>query len=90
MTAIQDCFEPVGWFQAQMLRKLASEKNQRKGSWLRQNRWELLLFLRREVDELNNAMVNGESSESIIKEAADVANLAMMVADWERTYESPC
>lgn len=80
--------EPVQWFAEQMERKL--RENEHKGGWDDCNLYWLIQRIREETNELVHAVDLhrdlGASKENIIREAADVANLAMMVADIARKY----
>lgn len=71
------CEERTRWFRQQMLGKLRI--NEHKGLWDAES--DLYLFRRMEEEgvELLDAMDEGDLQE-IIKEAADVANFAMMIA----------
>lgn len=69
-------------FAREMEIKLA--ENRHKGDrsgWMKISPWELLRKLRSEVIELELAMENGDDSEEIRREAADIGNFAMMIAD---------
>ena len=68
----------VQWFAEQMEQQLRA--NDRKGGWSRETwRW-LLDRLLDEAHELEAACLSGEGA-SIIREAGDLANFAMMIAD---------
>lgn len=75
----------VQWFAEQMESKL--QENDHKGGWDDCGIFWLRNRLVEEVKELSDAMEAGHNSESgidlenIIREAADVANFAMMIAD---------
>ncbi len=71
----------VGGFAAEMVAKLA--ENSHKAHWGTEANTRLLRRLREEVDELRDALIDGHPRE-IIRECADVANFAMMIADNER------
>lgn len=84
--------EPGSWeeveavveaFKQAMLRKL--KKNQHKGNrpgWMKDNNQALQRRVVEEVNELGDElMLPIERPEAILDEAADVANMAMMVAD---------
>lgn len=62
-----------------MRSKLAS--NRHKGGWDGLSRKYLLSRLKEEVLELEEAVLAGGSHEEICKEAADVGNFAMMLAE---------
>jgi NTP pyrophosphatase (non-canonical NTP hydrolase) len=69
-------------FTRAMLRKLW--ENRHKGNrtgWMAASPDELFERLVEEVNELKQAMEDCDSRSEIINEAADVANMAMMVAD---------
>lgn len=55
-------------------------KNDHKTGWKSCSNTYLLTRLKNEVTELENALINGKGV-TIVKEAADVANFAMMIAD---------
>lgn len=72
----------VLWFAKRMEAKLA--KNRHKGDrvgWLNSDPVALLKRIQGEWKELEEAMASGHA-EDITNECADVANFAMMVADW--------
>ncbi|WP_245628942.1 hypothetical protein [Alicyclobacillus shizuokensis] len=81
-----DIREPVRWFARQMELKL--RENDHKGGWLECDVWWLFSRLYEEVAELQEAMYEvaaGDASrEKVIREAADIANFAMMIADLAR------
>jgi NTP pyrophosphatase (non-canonical NTP hydrolase) len=74
--------EEVKWFAEQMEEVL--RKNDYKGGWQDCTRFDLLCRLYDEATELFGAAVRETSNETIIKEAVDVANFAMMIADIAR------
>lgn len=55
--------------------------NDHKGGWSRCNRAQLLDKLHEEVSELDQVIRKGVSPRDIAREAADVANISMMIAD---------
>lgn len=55
--------------------------NDHKGGWAGTEAFELLAHLREEYTELRRAMFPFVSPEAVLREAADVANFAMMIAD---------
>lgn len=68
------------WFAEQMERKLRDNDHKRK--WDECTQRYLVNRLFEEATELSRAVSEGrESEQSIIEEAADVANFAMMIAD---------
>jgi hypothetical protein len=78
------------WFVAQMRQKLASRKNEAKSDWRGLTAMENFSAIARELDELEEALLEyrmqpRESSrrlQNCINECADVANRAMMLADF--------
>lgn len=68
--------EPLAWF-ARVMEKCLRE-NDHKPGWQSDTLEELLERLEEEVDELKSGRL---SNEDVIREAADVANFAMMIAD---------
>lgn len=84
MTIVDDdVLRKVGVFTDAMLSKLRMEKNQRKAkSWGdKPTNW-LIARLLNEVAELIDAC-NATDKDAVVKEAADVANFAFMIADHE-------
>ena len=75
----------VTWFAAEMERQLA--ENDWKGGWEHCSLWELYQRLLEEAGELAGVL-SGYSNGSVIDEAADVANYAMMIADILHTRNS--
>ena len=73
--------EPLRWFAEYQEQVLSM--NDGKGGWGTMTRAWLLARLDQERDELLLAMHDGDPA-AIMKEAADVANFAMMIADNER------
>ncbi len=69
----------VDWFAQQMERVL--RQNDHKGGWDEMFFNDLIDRLHEEVSELENC---GCKPRRVIKEAADVANFAMMIADQHR------
>lgn len=80
--------ESVKWFAEQMENKL--KENDKKGGWDDCNIYWLIQRIREEINELLSAVnLNrdlGATKENIIREAADVANFAMMIADITRKH----
>lgn len=80
--------ESVKWFAEQMENKL--KENDKKGGWDDCNIYWLIQRIREETNELLSAVnLNrdlGVTKESIIREASDVANFAMMIADIARKH----
>lgn len=57
------------------------------GGWLHDEPYQLHWRILEELDELRRAITSGASFEDVAAEAADVANMAMMMADaygWKR------
>lgn len=81
--------EQVKWFAEQMENKL--KENEYKGGWDDCNVYWLWQRLRDESRELLNAIDLcrdlGADKNNIIREAVDVANFAMMIADIVRKLE---
>lgn len=84
-----DAREAVRWFANEMEKKLIA--NDYKGGWENSDQFQLFNKLRQEeCSELLEAMIDSKlpvdptALENIIEEAADVANLAMMIADLAR------
>ena len=71
--------EALSWFGWQMSRAL--DANAHKGGWTGDSALALLRRLRQETDELDRAIRQKKLPGDIIREAADVANFAMMIAD---------
>ena len=67
------------WFAEQMEKKLQS--NDYKGGWNDCSIKYLLYSLKEEIKELSDELNQKSNSSNIIKEAADIANFAMMIAD---------
>lgn len=77
--AVEALRPEVRQFAALMERNLAAHDD--RPGW-KGDRWDWLWArLVEEAGELHTALVNGESSERIASEAADVANFCMMIAD---------
>lgn len=80
--------ESVKWFAEQMESKL--RENDKKGGWDNCNIYWLIKRINEETNELLNAVDLhrdlGDAKENIIREAADVANFAMMIADIARKH----
>lgn len=57
------------------------KENDYKGGWQNCSNSYLLGRLKDEVEELKIALLDYESGPAIVKEAVDVANFAMMIAD---------
>ena len=76
--------EDINLFVDLMLEKLHKHRN--KGHWENVNINDMWLRLVEEVDELFEAMYEGDSTE-IHREAADVANFAMIISSVIRRRE---
>lgn len=77
------------WFSAKMESVLASWDDERGEEWKEKGILELFNHLKQEVDELGEELAKCVESSSIhreqvIKECADVGNIAMMIADNSR------
>jgi hypothetical protein len=75
----------IQWFFEVMLDKLVS--NSHKGFWDNLELQYLSMRLTQEREELRRAIGKKESAENVAKEAADVANFAMMIADRYRILQ---
>jgi len=69
----------VNDFAGDMFIKL--RKNKHKAHWSTVTCKWLLERMKEEVEELEDAMIEGKSPDEIIAEAADVGNFAAMIAD---------
>ncbi|KKM91822.1 hypothetical protein LCGC14_1224720 [marine sediment metagenome] len=76
---------PLDWFKNVQFEKLSLPKNVAKPHWLTMNFDELLHRLKEEVQELEDALSQGESMENVISECADVSIFATMLAHKART-----
>ena len=86
MTILQTVEPRLEWFIHQMRFKLYTEKNLAKGDWRDSTRDGLFDHLDEEMRELDLALDLGKT-EDIIRECADIANLAMMLADFVHYQE---
>ena len=73
------CRTSVDWFARNMELKL--RENDHKGGWKKCEHSWLLDRLKQEVVELEKALDQVNNQENVIREAADVANFALMIAD---------
>lgn len=73
------CRTSVDWFARNMELKL--RENDHKGGWGKCEHSWLLDRLKQEVAELEKALDQVDNQENVIREAADVANFALMIAD---------
>lgn len=84
--------ESVDWFAQQMEAQLAKPENEAKGGWAMDSLSVLLGRLHEEVAELDDALhiVPGQKADAatVIAEAADIANFAMMISDKVRSVQS--
>jgi transposase len=72
----------VQWFAEEMERQLRiHDRTKGEEGWREMSEDELFLHLNSEYNELWVAMQDDLATESIIHEAADLANIAMMIAD---------
>ena len=69
----------VLWFAAHMETELRNHDD--RPGWDDDDTMDLFDHLKEEVRELRNALVDSSDDSAIISEAADVANMAMMIAD---------
>jgi hypothetical protein len=83
----QEREEALRAFVGDMRAKL--EANEHKGSWRETPYFLLMRGLRDELEELADALI-GQNWEAVIKESADVANFAMMIADRARRAKRDC
>ena len=77
----------VAWFAEQM--ELVLRANDHKPGWQNDAPVDLLKRLYEEVEELRDGMFIPVNANTIVKEAADVANFAMMIADQRRPFVAP-
>ncbi|ARF70707.1 hypothetical protein B7C51_24855 (plasmid) [Paenibacillus larvae subsp. pulvifaciens] len=75
----------VQWFAEQMELKL--RENDHKGGWADCLIEHLLRQVPREYRELLKALLWDDLPDEVIREAADIANYAMMIADRHRNWE---
>lgn len=78
--------EPLAWFSQRMEEKLRA--NDHKGHWSECDMIYLRSRIKEELEELENALggeglhrYTSEEATQIVKEAADVANFCLMIAD---------
>lgn len=76
--------EELEWFVRQMRAKLSLPRNMAKSHWREANLPWLIEQLHDEVVEMDHELSVGNSQE-VILECADVANRAMMIADFVRS-----
>jgi len=69
----------IRWFAQAMEDEL--KENDHKGGWADMHCKALMARLLEELIELQGAIEQGASKPTVLSEAADVANFAMMVAD---------
>ena len=82
MTNINIVDPRLRWFVDVMRSKMSELRNQQKDDWRNQNAQDIFGRIQDEVLELQASMFSREAPEACIKECADVANCAMMLADW--------
>lgn len=75
---IEDRKNTLDWFQNVQLAKLI--ENVHKGSWKERTIPFLLKRIKQEIEELEHAIELGNHNE-IYREAGDIANFAMFIAD---------
>lgn len=81
--------ESVQWFAGEMEKELVKHDEDRGEGWKEDGVVGLFDHLKKEVDELKQAIQESSRSgevnrEWVIEECADVANMAMMIADVTR------
>ena len=88
MTDMSTVDDRLGWFIEKMRSKLAVSKNLAKGDWRSMTDNYLIRRIDDEVAELKVELfdVARTDPERIIKECADVANFAFMLADWVQAH----
>jgi NTP pyrophosphatase (non-canonical NTP hydrolase) len=69
----------VPWFAAAMAERL--DANSYKRGWASMSPRRLLVRLKQETAELQRALAAGRPAADVVREAADVANFAAMIAD---------
>lgn len=69
----------IDWFAEQMKHKL--DLNRHKGGWEDCKNHYLVRRLLEETAELVQSVMRNEDADTVIEEAADVANFCMMIAD---------
>ena len=69
------------WFYEQMEGKMLLPKNIAKGDWRESRIRDLYVLLIGEVRELEAELYSSGPHDNIVKECADIANFAMMIAD---------
>lgn len=70
---------PLEWFKHLQLVKLSTKKNVAKDHWLDMGYYDLHQYIVDELNELADAMIEGNAA-NIIDECVDVANFAAMAA----------
>jgi hypothetical protein len=68
-------------FVFKMRERLTLKKNLKKKRWRETSLSWLLTHLQHQVSQLHTAVYNGDRKDIVLGKAADVANVAMMVAD---------
>lgn len=69
----------IDWFAEQMKHKL--DLNRHKGGWEDCKNHYLVRRLLEETAELVQSVMRNEDADTVIEEAADIANFCMMIAD---------
>lgn len=80
--------EELEWFVSKMEAELSLSKNMAKSHWRDANLPWLIEQLLGEVVEMEHELCVGKS-EKVILECADIANRAMMIADFVRATMPP-
>jgi hypothetical protein len=88
MTDMSTVDDRLGWFIEKMRSKLSESKNLSKGDWRTASENYFVKRIDDEVVELKIELfdVARPDPEKIIKECADVANFAFMLADWVKAH----
>jgi len=88
MTDMSTVDDRLGWFIEKMRSKLSESKNLSKMDWRTAPENYFVKRIDDEVDELKTELfdVARTDPERIIKECADVANFAFMLADWVQAH----
>jgi len=73
-------FQSVEWFAEQMVKRL--DEHQHKGGWRDCTFARLIQELEGHVEDLHyNLLEQGRGEFEVVRECADIANFAMMIAD---------
>lgn len=77
--------EAVKWFAEAMERQLKHHDREKgEDGWDEESNTYLIQKLMEEVGELIALLMQGEEGEEVLEEAADIGNIAMMLADNNR------